>query len=729
MGFLDNAKKVKSTESETKVDSNIASKSESKASQNVSLKQSKTQDDHDSIKPSNQQPVKHEQSASIQAESQNSPTKSLKEKNEPILTKESILRAKEELQSTQKSDSIQDKREKDSSKSIVEESNSLDIGDEQAHEFLLGLQEGSNIQTIADTILDKLVEQKKSTFKELAQHCQSSIPIIEKFCKILSYQKRVRIEYPLIFTQPPKVILLEREKIDGTEKAVLSDDKKLLEEYTVMSDYVVADIHIWSVPKENTPIYEVISHKVPEGTQLVLEYLTEELAEKTPIESGDATDPRKIFGVKKDRFDLTLQEVKKTFSDVSDDVAKFLSGIVIHQSFGLGDMEIIMSDNWLEEIAINGNTEPLSVYHKRYGWLKTTKHFDAENGEIYNIASQIARKVGKQINALSPIMDAHLQTGDRVAATLFPISTEGDTLTIRRFARNPWTVVHMIDPKNHTMSKEVMSFLWQAIQYELNFLVVGGTASGKTSALNTMAALIPPTNRILSIEDTREISLPKALHWNWVPLASKSSNAEGQGEVSMLDLMVASLRMRPDRIIVGEIRRKQQAEAMFEAMHTGHSVCATMHADTAEQIKHRLTQPPIDIPENELQALQLILVQYRDRRRGVRRTLEVAELLPGGSDEKINLNYLFRWQARGDKFVKEEASVRVVEDLNLHTGMTEKEINNDLSQKEKVLEWMLKNKVFDVDKVGHIMRIYYKYPQLLLDTISDEASADNILKS
>jgi flagellar protein FlaI len=281
----------------------------------------------------------------------------------------------------------------------------------------------------------------------------------------------------------------------------------------------------------------------------------------------------------------------------------------------------------------------------------------------------------------------------------------------------------MIDDKIHTMSKEVMAFLWLAMQYEMNLLVVGGTASGKTSVLNTLCSLINPTNRIISIEDTREITLPTQLHWNWVPMQSKSPNNEGQGEVSMLDLIVASLRMRPDRIIVGEIRRKEQAEALFEAMHTGHSVCGTMHADTAEQIKHRLTQPPMDIPENELQALQLVIVQYRDRRKGVRRTLEVAEILPGSSDEKINLNYLYRWRPRNDSFAKEDQSIRIYEDLNLHTGMTLNEIDDDLAGKQEILAWMLSHRVMDVDKVGHVMRVYYKSPKLLLDLVRDGVSA------
>ncbi|MFT4310523.1 MAG: type II/IV secretion system ATPase subunit [Candidatus Woesearchaeota archaeon] len=585
---------------------------------------------------------------------------------------------------------------------------------------LQGLQEGEPITIFLDRMIHLLEEAKQKTlsFDVLASQLDVSFGVIEHIVRVLDKKKIVRIHYPLNVLSAPKVTLLDFEE-EKNNQLHLAKDKKCIEQYTVHADYVTAHIRIWAVPFENTPIYEIVHHDISYPVRCFLESLVEPLAEQiTGIKDKDE-DPKKKY------MDGALRVLASSLPGLPESQRHFLAGYLVHRAYGLGELEIVLADNWLEEVAINGHEEPLSLYHKRYGWLKTTKFFDKES-EIYNFASQIGRRVGKQINTLNPIMDAHLQTGDRVAATLSPISTMGDTLTIRRFSRNPWTVVHMIDPKNHTMSKEVMSFMWMAMQYELNIMVVGGTASGKTSVLNTLASLIPPTNRIISIEDTREISLPKALHWNWVPLVSKSANAEGRGEVSMLDLMVASLRMRPDRIIVGEIRRKQQAESLFEAMHTGHSVAATMHADTAEQVKRRLTQPPIDIPENELQALQLVCVQYRDRRRGVRRTLEVAELLPAAHDEKINLNYLYRWLPRRDKFVKDEHSVRVIEDMNLHTGMTQHEVEQDLHEKELILQWMLDNKIMDVDKVGQVMRIYYKYPKLLLDTIKDSGNASSL---
>jgi flagellar protein FlaI len=168
-----------------------------------------------------------------------------------------------------------------------------------------------------------------------------------------------------------------------------------------------------------------------------------------------------------------------------------------------------------------------------------------------------------------------LSTGDRVNATLSPISSFGNTLTIRKFAKDPWTITKFLRTK--TISAEAAAIIWTAIQYELSALIAGGTASGKTSALNVFANFFPPNQRILSIEDTREIVLPKYLDWNWIPMVTRSANPEGLGEVTMLELMVSSLRMRPDRIIVGEIRRKKEAEVLMEAIETGHSIYSTIH--------------------------------------------------------------------------------------------------------------------------------------------------------
>ena len=319
-------------------------------------------------------------------------------------------------------------------------------------------------------------------------------------------------------------------------------------------------------------------------------------------------------------------------------------------------------------------------------------------------------------------MDAHLPTGDRVNATLFPISNEGNTITIRRFARDPWTIVDFI--KLGTITSEMAAFIWTCVQYEMNIMVVGGTASGKTSLLNTICALIPPSNRTLTIEDTRELSLPSYMRWNWVGLLTRSQNEEGKGGVEMLDLMVSSLRMRPDRIIVGEIRKSREAEVLFEAMHTGHAVYSTIHADTGAQMLRRLQNLPFNMPPSELSALNLIIVQYRDRRKGIRRTYEISEVVSSG--DLLSLNPIYRWKARTDEFVSAKEPLRIMEELNLHTGMSPDEIKKDVDQKKAVLDWMVKRDIRSIEQVGQVMSIYYKRPEDVLKAARKNLPMDKL---
>jgi flagellar protein FlaI len=324
--------------------------------------------------------------------------------------------------------------------------------------------------------------------------------------------------------------------------------------------------------------------------------------------------------------------------------------------------------------------------------------------------------VGRQINVLDPLLDAHLVTGDRVNSTLFPISSFGNTITIRKFRRTPWSVTELI--ANNTLNVDMMSFLWLAVESEISMIFSGGTGSGKTTLMNAVLSLLPGDRRIISIEDTREIKLPDYLHW--VPLTTREANPEGKGEIRMLDLLINSLRMRPDYIIVGEIRRRQEAEVLFEAIHTGHSVYATLHADTAIQTIKRLTNEPLSISPVMVESLPLVVVMYRQRKKKLRRVLEVSEVYSsevGGKEETISLNDIWRWEPRTDKGEKVSDSIRLNNELRMHTGLSDAEIRKELREKKQVLNYMIKNKIFDVDEVGRIVNEYYIDKKALLKKI------------
>ena len=248
----------------------------------------------------------------------------------------------------------------------------------------------------------------------------------------------------------------------------------------------------------------------------------------------------------------------------------------------------------------------------------------------------------------------------------------------------------------------------------MNIIVSSGTASGKTSFLNAILPFIPPNQRIISIEDTRELMLPDFLYWT--PLVTRLSNPEGKGEVSMLDLIVNSLRMRPDRIVLGEMRRKEEAMVLFEAMHTGHSVYATVHADSAAETISRLVNPPIDVPPNLLKAVNLNVVMFRDRRKGIRRVFQVAEY--NVDEEKARATIIYRWEQEGDKLVKHTENFKFFEDISRNTGMSQKEIDDDLIEKKQIFNWLIKNNLRDLNTFGKVMNLYYKNKKLFMRAIS-----------
>jgi len=486
--------------------------------------------------------------------------------------------------------------------------------------------------------------------------------------------------------------------------------EKLIDAYSFDASGITVSVRIIK-KDEFSPYYEVKMPVIEEGTKLyLLKTLKSALITEVKLDIAEIVDP-KLAPIVRKKFEESSQRLlERQFPGLGEEKKKLLIAYLMHNTLGLGDLEAPMHDEMLEEIVINGASDPVWIFHKKHGWCKTNIRLDDEE-TIYDYAATIGRRVGKQINVLNPLMDAHLTSGDRVNATLFPISSSGNTITIRKFSKNPWTLPNLIQGK--TISSEVAGLLWTCIQYELSLLVSGGTGSGKTSFLNALGCLFPPTQRVISIEDTRELTLPSFLQW--VPLSTREPNAEGKGEITMLDLMVNSLRMRPDRIVVGEVRRQREAEIMFEAMHTGHAVYSTIHADNALETVSRLANPPINMPKTVLDTLSGIVVQFRHRKLGIRRTLEFAEVMKEG-----DLNLLYRWNIKTDKLTEVNTMSALVETLSLYAGLSGKEIKSDATEKAKVLDWMVENKYMDVDQVGRIVARYYAEPEYIMNLVDSK---------
>ena len=473
---------------------------------------------------------------------------------------------------------------------------------------------------------------------------------------------------------------------------------EVIDAYKLIINGVVIDVSIYTEEEETAPIYSLSVLNISETTKLLLNKIRDEFVSKVSLSAKEAKEEEDVSKIQEAFKKEILVLIKKYFPSVDQKTSDLLVNYVIQQYIGLGNIEILLKDKDLEEIVINNAEEPVWVYHRKHGWLKTNITVDEEE-RIRHYATTIGREVGKEITLLKPLMDAHLLTGHRVNATLSPISTKGNTITIRKFAEKPWSITDLIN--NKTMPYEAAAWIWLAVQNELSMIISGGTGSGKTSTLNAIANFFPPNHRIISIEDTRELTLPKMLHW--VPLETRLPNPEGKGEITMLDLVVNSLRMRPDRIIMGEIRRKKEAEVLFEAMHTGHSVYATLHANNTEETITRLTNPPIDVPKLMLGAVSMILVQNRTRRTGLRRTLQISEITEDGG-----ANVLMQFSIQKDALLKTKEPKRLYDTLNLYSGLNPAEIKKELQEKQEILKYLVHKDINDVHEIGLLMAKYYR---------------------
>ena len=476
--------------------------------------------------------------------------------------------------------------------------------------------------------------------------------------------------------------------------------EKLIDTYKLIVNDIVVDVSITIGPEEPVPIYDISITNISDMTKIILEKIRDEFVSeetKTLSEEASVSDIQDQFKEK------ILKLLAKYFPNANKKTMDMLINYILQQNIGLGNLDILLQDTNLEEIVVNNAKEPVWVYHRKHGWLKTNVLVPNES-RIRHYSTIIGRDVGKEITVLNPLMDAHLKTGDRVNATLSPISSKGNTITIRKFAVKPWTISDFI--KDNTISYEGAALIWMAVQNELSIIVAGGTASGKTSMLNVISNFYPSNQRIISMEDTRELVLPKNLHW--VPLETRLPNPEGKGGIEMLDLIVNSLRMRPDRIIVGEIRRRKEAEVLFEAMHTGHSVYGTLHANNVRETVNRLVNPPIDLPKQLISSLSLIIVQHINRRTGKRRTLQIAEILPNG-DPRV----LMQFNPVRDILEIINEPLAIVETLNLYTGLSKQEIYLDMQAKMKILQWLVGKNISDVNKIGLIMSKYYRNKPIL----------------
>lgn len=470
-----------------------------------------------------------------------------------------------------------------------------------------------------------------------------------------------------------------------------------------------AHIKIYKKNEDFVPVYSIYFAGVSDATKLLLMSFRRNLISMVPINPSRIDDQEYIKDINKRYMNASRLLIDKNLPGTDDETKEFLIAYIVNMMLGLGEIEVPLSDDNLEEIVVNGSKEEIWVFHRSYGWTKTNIKPHSEE-MIYDQAQQIGRKVGREINNLEPLMDAELTDGSRVNATLYPVSQMGNTITIRKFAKNPWTMPALI--KNKSLNSEVAALVWLCIENEVSLLISGGTASGKTSFLNALSTFFPPNRRIISIEETKELTLPRFLQW--IPMLTRKPNPEGKGEISLYQLMINALRQRPDIIIVGEVRTAKDAETLFEAIHTGHSVYSTVHADNIEDTIIRMTNPPINSPKIMMNSIGCVVSLIRHRTKNIRRVLEFGEMLDSG-DAKV----LYRWDYLNDTIIKVSDMTRLKEILKLYGGFDDRGIEESVKERAKILEWMTEKNIVNIDDAGFVVSQYYKNRERILDMVKN----------
>ncbi|MFH1586399.1 MAG: ATPase, T2SS/T4P/T4SS family [Candidatus Diapherotrites archaeon] len=352
---------------------------------------------------------------------------------------------------------------------------------------------------------------------------------------------------------------------EGEEEPDKSTIEKEMENVKKIKVASYGNTTIYEIPGQPLMYYYTPVPRPTKGDKTIINTIKEAATRIISIIPYKIRDPEERRSV----YQQKIMEILQTSKELRIPTRRFefYADAVVREMVGYGLIDSLIKDDRLEEIMVIGAKRPVYVFHREYEMMKTNIEFFSES-EIEDLVNRIGRQVGRRVDISAPLLDARLPDGSRVNATIPPISVSGATLTIRKFREDPLSIVDLLNL--NTVNLETAAFLWLCVEglrvKPANILIAGGTGSGKTTTLNVLASFIPASERIVSIEDTAELNLPLK---HWIRLESRPPGMEGTGEITMDILTKNSLRMRPDRIIVGEIRH-DEAFSLFTAMNTGH---------------------------------------------------------------------------------------------------------------------------------------------------------------
>ena len=464
--------------------------------------------------------------------------------------------------------------------------------------------------------------------------------------------------------------------------------------------------------EKNEYVYNIIEPTLTSREKRYHEFFLDTLSKIVDYDEHLMSDKKKRDKRLGEALTKDFEQIIEDYAiDLSDEAKGKLHYYIIRDYVGYGKVDVIMNDPAVEDVSCDGPEIPVFIYHRELGSIKTNVVYDTDE-ELESIVVSFAQRCGRTITIAEPVLDATLPDGSRLNATLGrEITTRGSSFTIRKFSEDPLTMVDLL--RFNTLNEEMAAHLWLACQYGESMISAGGTASGKTSTMNSIALFIPPACKVISIEDTREVNLP---HENWIAGVTRGgAEAEAEGDIDMYDLLRAALRQRPEYVLVGEVRGKETM-TMFQAMATGHTTYSTMHADSVQSIVYRLENPPINIPRVLLNALNLVIIhnQLRVKDKRVRRITELVEII--GIEPltlEIITNKVFSWVPASDSFSYTGHS-KLYEKIMELEGLTAEEVLKERKKRAYIIQWMDKHEVRNFRDVSQIVAEYYENPDKIM---------------
>ena len=464
--------------------------------------------------------------------------------------------------------------------------------------------------------------------------------------------------------------------------------------------------------EDNEHRYAVVEPTLDEFERDVLDQLYEDIRD-TLIFSAEY-DPSDSEAVLREQMENLLSQ----YGVVVDTNTFHRLFYYLYRTFeGYEKIDPLMEDNHIEDVSCDGYDIPLFVYHDDYNDIETTVTFSED--ELDSFVVRLAQQSGRHVSVGDPVTETTLPDGSRAELALGrEVTPRGSAFTIRQYDEEPFTPARLIDL--NTFDLEQMAYLWLAIESNKSLIFAGGTASGKTTSMNAISMFIPPRSKVLTIEDTRELTL---YHDNWLSSITRESLGESE-DITMYDLLRSALRHRPEYIVVGEVRG-DEAMTLFQAMNTGHTTFSTMHADSVQTVINRLENEPINVPRAMIQSLDILCVQtltyVGDDR--VRRNRTIAEI--EGIDQRTgDLDYskAFEWNASEDAFQQFDSVV--LNEIRDERGWSRSELLRELQNRKRILQYLVERGVTDYRQFTALVNEYYAHPERTISRIEGRVDAE-----